>query len=510
MSHPWAPAPARSLADRLRRLPPAARREILDGLSRRELAALRAGWKPWEGLWARDHQLPPAGSWTYWLFLGGRGAGKTRSAAEFVIRRASEARRIINICAATSEDIRTVCVEGDSGILPVSPPDFTPIWEPSLGVAGQLTWPNKSVGYCYSAEEPRRFRGPQCGTLWACDPAAWGASAQATWNMAMFGFRRLEPGGVRAVIDTTPEAEGLVMNLIGGLPGMVRTEAITDDNLFNLDPDYFARVLLQFVGTDLEQQERFGKVLDAQQGALWKREWIDPHRVHEPPELVRVVVAVDPALTSEAWSDETGIVVVGLGSDGRLYVLADYTGRHAAELWPAIVAWAFAVHQADAVVAETNRGGELVRRSLRVEAPNLPIVEVNASRGKMTRAEPVALLYQHGRGVHVVGGPQVARAGPVVVRIPVFDPETLSRPIREVKIQRDTKRWGTLEAELLGWDPRKSRSPNGVDALVWGAAHLLPQDGDTWTALPPDPPPAAMPEEPYRFAASDPDEAYRY
>jgi hypothetical protein len=190
--------------------------------------------------------------------------------------------------------------------------------------------------------------------------------------------------------------------------------------------------------------------------------------------------------------------VLGLDFDGRVYVLADYTARHPTEIWPAVVAWAFRAHRADAVVVETNRGAGLVRRLLRIEAPNVPIREVQASRGKATRAEPGAALYQDGRVSHVIGAPQLTTPAEVPARLSVFDPQTTTRRERDVIFRRDPRRWRTLEDELCGWVPRSgARSPNGIDALTWGLADLCPFGGDTWAATPAvEPAPTA---DPYRY-----------
>jgi phage terminase large subunit-like protein len=434
-----------SLADRFRALPASARKAILAQLTPRELGKLLYEWRR---LWARPNQLAPEGDWTFAAFIGGRGSGKTRCCAELVCERVRLGlSRRVHLIAATYDDARETMIEGESGIYACSRPEERPEFISSVA-GGVLKWPNGARGRVFSAEEPKRLRGPQCDLMWCDDIAGWGVHAEHAWAMAMFGFRLGDP---KCVISSSPLDMALLVSLIKRQRrGMVMIESSTDDNKGNLAASFFRNVMDEFAGTSLEQQERYGKLLVDDDGTMFKTGWIQRIRREDLPRMVRIVVAVDPAITEEKHSDDTGIVVLGLGVDDNLYILADLTGPHAVDKWPKLVVKAFTEYQADCVVAEVNRGGNLVSRNIRIESPNIPIREVTATRSKQTRAEPLALHYEKGRVFHVANGPGL-----------------------QVKLYR-AKKPLTFEDELTGWKPKHSRSPNGIDAAVWGAEELLP------------------------------------
>lgn len=361
-----------------------------------------------------------------WLVKAGRGWGKTRVGAEWVRSVATPGARIA-LVGATAADVRDVMVEGESGILAVCEPWNRPLYEPSKR---RLTWPNGAMATAYSAEEPDRLRGPQHTHAWADEVAAW--ASPDTWDMLLMGLRL--GARPRAVVTTTPRTVPL-MRAIQASPGLVITRGSTRDNAANLAPSFLSSLMTRYEGTRLGRQELDGEELDDNPDALWSREAIDGLRVREAPELARVVVAIDPATTATASSDETGIVVAGLGVDGRGYVLADRSGRYKPDEWARRAVEAYHAHKADRIVAEGNQGGDMVTHVLRTAWPDAPVRIVHASRGKVARAEPVAALYEQGRISHVGSLPQ-------------------------------------LEDQMCSWTPGQA-SPDRMDALVWALTELM-------------------------------------
>lgn len=375
---------------------------------------------------ARPGQLPPADPWSIWLVKAGRGWGKTRVGAEWVRSMAQPGARIA-LVGPTAADVRDVMIEGESGLLSVCEPNNRPVYEPSKR---RVTWPNGAMATAYSAEEPDRLRGPQHTHAWCDEVAAW--ARPEAWDMLMMGLRLGEHPQV--VATTTPKSVP-IMGAIQGSPGVIVTRGRTLDNAGNLAPSFLTGLMARYEGTRLGRQELEGEDLDDNPDALWQREGLDLRRVREAPELVRVVVAIDPAATSKDSSDETGIVVAGLGADGRGYVLADRSGRFKPDAWARRAVEAYHEWQADRIIAEGNQGGEMVEHVLGTVERGLPIRIVHATRGKVTRAEPIAALYEQGRVSHVGSLPQ-------------------------------------LEDQLCTWTPGAS-SPDRLDALVWALTELM-------------------------------------
>lgn len=391
-----------------------------------EAEALLTHWP----LWARPDQLPPAGDWQRWLILAGRGWGKTRTGAEWVRSKALlHPGCRIALVARTAADVRDVIVEGESGILAVCAPSERPAWEPSKR---RVTWPNGSQATTYSADVPDQLRGPQHHYGWADELAAW--ERAQTWDQLIFGLRL--GTAPQVVVTTTPRPTPIIRSLITAA-GTVVTRGRTLDNRANLAPGVVADLQRRYGGTRLGRQELDGEVLTDTPGALWTWERIDSARVEKAPDLRRVVVAIDPAVSAGEDSDETGIVVAGLGYDGRGYILADASGRYSPDAWARRAVHLYREHKADRIVAEVNNGGQLVEHTLRTVDRSASYKAVHASRGKATRAEPVAALYEQGRCSHV-------------------------------------GRLDALESQMTGWDPGASqRSPDKVDALVWALTELM-------------------------------------
>ncbi len=429
-----------SLAARLAALPVAARRRVWDSLSEAERQALAFEW----AFWARPEQLPPPGDWTTWLVLAGRGFGKSRTGAEWVRGEVESGRRgRLALVARTSADVRDVVVEGEAGLLAISPPWNRPVYEPSKR---RLSWANGAVATVYSADEPDLLRGPAHDGAWADEVASW-RFAEAAWNNLMFGMRLgADP---RVVATTTPKPTAFLKRLIAD-PRTHVTRGRTVENAANLAPGFLHAVVGRYAKTRLGRQELDGLLLEDAEGSLWRRDELEAHRVTAAPELTRIVVALDPSGTANADSDACGIIVAGVGGDGHGYILDDRTAVLSPAQWGALAVQLYQAHQADRIVAETNFGAAMVEQTIRTvrdenDRPigqNVPFKALTASRGKAARAEPVSALYEQGKVHHVGAFPE-------------------------------------LEDELCGWEPNSGqRSPNRLDALVWCLTELMLDGGD--------------------------------
>jgi phage terminase large subunit-like protein len=429
-------ASKQSLAERLANLSQSERDSVLAGLSDDEADALEFDWS----FWARTNQISPAGDWTTWLILAGRGFGKTRTGAEWV-RAQAEGGIIkrIAIVAPTAADARKVCVEGESGILAISPSWFRPTYQPSQR---QLTWPNGTIATLYSAEEPERLRGPQCDAAWCDELAAW-AFARDTWDMLQFGLRLGDRP--RQVVTTTPKPIPLLKELIARADAVI-TRGSTKENAGNLAPVFLRKIVDKYEGTRLGRQELDAEILDDNPNALWSRAQIEQALTRQVPSLTRVVVAIDPSGTKGGGEgDDIGIVAAGRGLDGRMYVLEDATCQASPAEWGKAAVKLYHKLGADRIVGERNFGGAMVEHVVRTCDPNVSYRDVTASRGKWVRAEPVASLYEQGRVKHAAG------------------------------LQK-------LEDEMCSFGPdgkAEGKSPNRVDALVWAATELMLDDGMT-------------------------------
>ncbi len=345
----------------------------------------------WEFV-ARPEQLPPGGEWSVWLILAGRGFGKTRTGAEWITARARampEGR--FAMVGTTAHDARDVMLEGQSGVLAVAPRDFRPEWRAARRL---VVWPNGAQASLLSAAEPDQLRGPQFHGAWCDELAAW-ARPRETWDNLRMTLRL----GARpqAVVTTTPRPDPLLRQLIGA-PGVVVTRGTTFDNRANLPAAFLADLTANYAGTAIGRQEVMGELLEGAEGALWTIAGLDALRVREAPELVRVVVGVDPP----AGPGGCGIVVAGIDAAGIGHVVADASVSGAApSAWAGAVAAAFRRHEADRIVVEVNNGGAMVEAMLEAVGERLPVRPVRATRGKAARAEPVAALYEKGRVRHV-------------------------------------------------------------------------------------------------------------
>jgi phage terminase large subunit-like protein len=448
--------------DSFKRWTPAAQERALDALRTASTRTWRPFWCPrpdcdglphdqWTWNHARaDQRPPPDADWLVWLLLSGRGSGKTRTGAEYLHRAVTKVPRV-SIIGGTAPDVRGVMIEGESGVLTIAKPDFRPVYEPSKR---RITWPNGAVGMIFSAEEPDRLRGPETYCCWWDEPAH-APLVQDCWDNLMFGLRL--GAHPRVVCTTTPRPRPWLKEIVAE-PTTRVARASTYDNLANLAPPFAERVINRYEGTRLGRQELHGEILEDVEGALWNWEMIDADRLPRPAldpgqlieqlNIVRVMVAVDPAGSSRTQADETAIVVCGRAADGHLFVLDDRSGHYSPMGWASATNNAAEDWSADAVVAETNFGGEMVASQLRMAGFHWRLITIHAKRAKAVRAEPVVGLYEQ-HLVHHVG---------------VFE---------------------ELETQLTGWVPYDGAdSPDRLDALVYAVTALATRPGTASVASP--------------------------
>jgi len=403
---------------------------LLAGLTDKEAAQLLYDWE----FWARPNQLPPVSDWFIWLLLSGRGFGKTRTENETVIKWAHDFSPIA-LVGQTKADVRDTMVElGESSILSISPPWFMPEYEPSKR---RLTWPNGSQAIIYSGDEPDQLRGPQHAKA-SVDELAKFKYPQDTWDNLMMGLRI--GANPQVVVGTTPRPIKILKALLAD-PKCVVSRGHTLDNRANLAPSFLEFITKRYEGTRLGRQELSGEILDDNPNALWARDDIESTRVMKAPELIRIVVGIDPAVTSNEGSDETGIIVAGLGRDNHGYILDDVTVKASPEKWARAAATAYYTHKADRIIGEVNNGGDMVEFTIHTVDRNVPFKAVHASRGKVIRAEPISALYEQKKVHHVGTFPE-------------------------------------LEDQLCEWVPG-GKSPDRLDALVWALTELMTQEAET-------------------------------
>lgn len=377
-------------AERIASLDSAERERLLAGLSVADMLALLHDW----AFWGRPEQHVPDGDWTKWLILAGRGWGKTRTGAEFVHREIMSGRaRRFALVGATAADVRDVMVNGESGLMNIGDASSRPTQH-----ARHLEWPNGAIATMYSAEEPSRLRGPQHDGFWADEIAAW--RYDDAWDQLMLGLRL--GAHPRGVATTTPRPTRLVHELLRDTTCHI-TRGTTYDNLRNLPQVFFDQIVRKYEGTRLGRQELNAEVLDDVQGSLWPLALRERSRVQEMPrDIERIVIGVDPAVTSSDSSDEVGILVACRTADNHAYVTYDFSGTFSPDQWARRVVKAYHKLEADRVVAEVNNGGDLVETVLRTVDPHISYRAVHAAKGKHVRAEPIAAMYEQGK-IHHVG-----------------------------------------------------------------------------------------------------------
>ena len=419
-----------SVLEQLAQMPVKKRRVVLGGLGKGELEQLLA----WPAR-ARPQQLPPEGDWFGWLIMAGRAWGKTRTGAEHCNWRVATGRsHRLALIARSPADVRDTMIEGESGIIACAPNSLRPIYE---STKRRLVWPNGAFALCFSSYEPDLLRGVQFDFAWCDELASWHQPREA-WDNLMLALRLGDKPQV--IITTTPRPIGLMRELAMD-ERFVHVRGSTYDNKANLSQTFYTEVVARYEGTSSGRQELYGDVLEDAEGALWKRAWVDDTRVWTTPDLLRTVVAIDPAATSNETADETGIIAAAIGKDKHWYVLRDISGRYTPRGWAEAAIGLAGQLKADRIIGETNNGGEMVEYTLRTVRANVPYKAVHASQGKRARAEPVASLYERGLVHHVGGFPE-------------------------------------LEDQLCNWQPLTGdRSPDRLDALVWALTELQGSTG---------------------------------
>lgn len=387
-------------------------------------------------LQCRPEQKIPSGLWRTWLILAGRGYGKTRTGAETIKTWINQGKcRHVALIAKSVGEARHVMVEGESGLLSLYPESQRPRFYPSKR---SVLWPGGARATLYSGDHPDQLRGPQFDGAWIDELAKY-QNPRETWEQLNLALRLGH--NPQVIITTTPRPSALLEELVeeAHKNSLVRlTQGSTYENIDNLSSEYASFLKTQYEGTLLGAQEIHGTLLRRRDHALWKEETLEAHRFRDPPPLQRIVVGVDPAATHTESSDETGIVVAGMDNQGIAYVLEDLSGRYAPREWSQRVVEAYKRYRADRVVAEVNKGGDMIEDLLRAHSPCISFKAVRATRGKGIRAEPIAALYEKGRVFH-----------------------------------RD-RGLTDLEQQLISYVPgRTSTSPDRLDALVWALTELM-------------------------------------
>lgn len=350
---------------------------------------------------ARAKQLPPKEDYFIWLILAGRGWGKTRTGAQDIALYALRNPNTISaVIAPTFGDLRRVCFGGQSGLLSIIPKEC---YASDFGTSGyassiceiRLANGSKIVGYASINVE--RLRGPQFHRAWCDELASW--QYPEAFDQLMFGLRLGE--NPKCVITTTPKPTPLIKKLIERQDVHV-TKGNTFENEANLAKSALSMLKSRYEGTSLGRQELYAEVLEDVDGALFNRANIDQNRVEKPPPLSKIVIGIDPAVTSNKNSDETGLIVAGRTDDGQYYILDDRSGIYSPDNWIKKALMLYYEYEANYIVAEVNNGGDLIEKLLRTQDSKVPYKAVRSSRGKMLRAEPISSLYEQNK-VHHVG-----------------------------------------------------------------------------------------------------------
>jgi len=419
------------------------KQERLDWLAKLpEKTVVEIAHKPWWYL-ARPEQQEPEGNWSVWLILSGRGWGKTRTGGEWLAEQVLRHTKAPDgvptqwaIIAPTFGDAKNICLEGPSGFLKaldykglVAGTDY--IYNKS---SYKVLFSNGQVVHMFGADTPDAGRGLNLSGAWLDELAMWNYPYE-TWTEGLAPALRIGRHP-RVVVTTTPKPIKLLREWMKRTDGSVHvTRGSTFDNANNLSPTALLELKARYENTRIGRQELYGELLEDVEGALWTRTIIDKARITKTPPLIRIVVGVDPAVTSTDESDETGIVVAGIDNAGHYYVLDDKSLRATPDAWARVAVEAYHKHNADRIVAETNNGGDMIILLMQQVDRNVSTKKVTATRGKQLRAEPISSLYEQGR-VHHVGY------------------------------------FGLMEEQMCEWTPESKDSPDRLDALVWALTEL--------------------------------------
>lgn len=374
---------------------------------------------------ARKNQLPPPDPWYIWLILAGRGFGKTRAASELVKSWGETGKyKRIALIGNTISEVMHVMLNGESGILSISQKNKGIKFLPSKKM---ITWPSGAVATFYSAEKYDQLRGPQFDAAWI-DEISKFSHPKEVFDQLSFSLRL--GNDPKIVITTTPKSIKFLRDLINRKDVSI-SRGTSIENKANLAPSFLTQIEY-LKGTPLEAQEIYGEIVDVDQNALWTWDDISSAQKSSPQEFSRIIISVDPAISSSSHSDETGIIVAGLDC-GNIYILNDSSMLATPDLWIAKVVELYKYYNADLVVIEKNAGGNLLETAIHSIEKNVRIKMVFATKSKRERAAPVALLYKKGKIFH-------------------------------------TKQFTTLESQMTA--SKISNSPDRLDALVWAVKEL--------------------------------------
>ena len=401
--------------------------------------------------WARPKQVLPdtdcqcgcKGRWLYWLLLAGRGFGKTRVGAETIHEWANSGTYgTFHLVGATAADARDIMVLGDSGMKATQKPYNKIKWSPTNR---RITWEDGATALLFSADEPERLRGVQCHAAWSDELASWRYQKEA-WEQLQLGLRL--GSFPRNLITTTPRPTVLIKKLAKDDRTHITTGS-TYENASNLAEVFLHEITRNMEGTRFGRQEIYAEILEDSELALWSRDLIEEHRVAEkdaPNHMMKkIVIGVDPAISFGQESAETGIAVAGMTKDSVAYLLLDATGKFRPEEWAQKAVTLYKWYNnptnplgaADVrIVAEQNQGGLMVEHTIRAYGDEVPVKLVNASKNKITRAEPVSTAMERGRIKHLGIFPE-------------------------------------LEEQMCSWEQGDPESPDRMDAMVWAMTELV-------------------------------------
>ena len=381
---------------------------------------------------ARDNQIViDEDDYNIQLFLAGRGWGKTLTGAYDIVQYCLvNPNSICGVVAPTYGDLKRVCFAGESGLLGIL--DKGLLNDSGYNKsANEIEFYNGSKIIGFPAIEPDRLRGVQFHRVWCDELASW--RYRETFDNLMMALRLGE--SPKCIITTTPRPTELIKELAVRSDTKI-IKGSTFDNVENLAPSAIKMLKERYEGTRLGRQELYAEILEDIEGALFNSANIEQSRIEVTPDMQRIVIAVDPAVTANSNSDETGIIVAGRGVDNHFYILEDKSGVFSPDVWIKRAIELYYKFDADRIVCEVNNGGDLIERLLRVQDVNVPYSSVRATRGKMLRAEPISALYEQGK-VHHVGY------------------------------------FKELEEQMCSYTPDTIKSPDRLDALVWGITSLM-------------------------------------
>jgi len=390
---------------------------------------------------ARPKQLPKKGDWNIWLILAGRGWGKTRTGAHDIINYALKNSDTVSaVIAPTYGDLKRVIFEGVSGLTKIIPPELYKGGSITKGYnssAAQINLYNGSKIIGFTATEPDRLRGSQFHRAWCDELAAW--RYPESFDQLMFCLRL--GNRPQCVITTTPKPTKLIKTLVAR-DDVYLVTGNTFENEDNLAESALESFRNLYEGTTLGRQELYAEIVENIEGALWTYDQLENIRINKSdlPDLNRIVVAIDPAMTASSSSDETGIIIAGRFNN-RYYVIDDVSGKYTADGWARKAIECYYKYKADKIIAETNNGGDMVEHTLRTVDKNISYKKVTATRGKMLRAEPIHALYEQKKVYHV---------------------GVLSQ----------------LETQMTSYTGETKESPDRLDALVWALTELNTSSGN--------------------------------